>query len=889
MRLNRLHPPELIGPPANVFNLLLLGQRFADTAEFRHVVYRCWTAISNTAPFSSFGGPGSRLEIAVHYEQGAGVDLQLQTSGPKMSIPPAAGGTLSAHLSTLEIESDDGLMARADRIWPRFGRTGRTGCLIAVLVKGTVQAELYELRGQDPYFTPIVGVVVTGEHWPQVVVRGLAQRLGGLADEYELAGPEYASSPETTYLGPNVLILSPGERSDLQSGKPFGTAVHNPPVQWVVADNEAVPFHPHTSPQANPPLPPPDYAAGRLRAVEGGGGYRTNVVRSDFDCLMRRIPYSSQLPIQDDIELCEICRKVLSHVVRGDPDQSLSRRPTLQTHAVLYDRITWRTPPTAVDTASAGAATTVTTDLLPRPDSPAGRPGRWSVAYRATPAGGLEFSDLRLIDRPGDVFAHATNVLKSVSFTNLAAVFPNLPDVVLSYDQAFANTAHPPKLEIARDGGLGEQYRIGVRLQLTWDLPGKCVIEGTFCLVLRDIRNDFDPGGAAMACKFYPQMSLRYRRASQDAPFMAPSQFKATVSMVANNVIPPPPNLSQLPHELRHMNWDQQSVTLATDSNSTDLPDDNVYEPVPGSVNLRWQSGRMLSGVDTDPVAGLPGSFARLAHLVGGQPGLPHWSWLFNYVTWLEAGKSRTFTAVYADREENGLGERRLQVPWPVAEDQDGGPENYVMTVIKSPRQGAYDSVHVNAHMGAHDGRAIIPAPFCADVCMHLHWRWGTVATSGANDKQAFLGWGDGSPGGGANTTLGGPLIPPNQHLDITIDRLASGSETRVDYAVTAYGPGRGQHQVVLEQGLGMAFSYGGLPRHLLAALTGGLGFASDVPTALTGDELSVRALFHKIYQRIRLYDPSVDDVTAARDVPQLPGDPGRASTPSDLAQLEAL
>ena len=149
MRLNRLHPPELIGPPANVFNLLLLGQRFADTAEFRHVVYRCWTAISNTAPFSSFGGPGSRLEIAVHYEQGAGVDLQLQTSGPKMSIPPAAGGTLSAHLSTLEIESDDGLMARADRIWPRFGRTGRTGCLIAVLVKGTVQAELYELRGQD--------------------------------------------------------------------------------------------------------------------------------------------------------------------------------------------------------------------------------------------------------------------------------------------------------------------------------------------------------------------------------------------------------------------------------------------------------------------------------------------------------------------------------------------------------------------------------------------------------------------------------------------------------------------------------------------------------------------------------------------------------------------
>jgi hypothetical protein len=172
---------------------------------------------------------------------------------------------------------------------------------------------------------------------------------------------------------------------------------------------------------------------------------------------------------------------------------------------------------------------------------------------------------------------------------------------------------------------------------------------------------------------------------------------------------------------------------------------------------------------------------------------------------------------------------------------------------------------------------------------MHLHWRWGTVATSGANDKQAFLGWGDGSPGGGANTTLGGPLIPPNQHLDITIDRLASGSETRVDYAVTAYGPGRGQHQVVLEQGLGMAFSYGGLPRHLLAALTVGLGFASDVPTALTGDELSVRALFHKIYQRIRLYDPSVDDVTAARDVPQLPGDPGRASTPSDLAQLEAL
>src|SRR5207249_4989411 len=95
--------------------------------------------------------------------------------------------------------------------------------------------------------------------------------------------------------------------------------------------------------------------------------------------------------------------------------------------------------------------------------------------------------------------------------------------------------------------------------------------------------------------------------------------------------------------------------------------------------------------------------------------------------------------------------------------------------IDKKGRQGQYDNIHIHAAMPTMAAMAmamdVVPAPFCADMCVHLHWRWGTDATSSMAAPYAFYGWGKSGRGAdGAHTSLGSPLIPPNQHLRVVGD-----------------------------------------------------------------------------------------------------------------------
>jgi hypothetical protein len=152
------------------------------------------------------------------------------------------------------------------------------------------------------------------------------------------------------------------------------------------------------------------------------------------------------------------------------------------------------------------------------------------------------------------------------------------------------------------------------------------------------------------------------------------------------------------------------------------------------------------------------------------------------------------------------------------------------MTVYKRGRQGAFDSVHVHPAMGVHNGRTIVPAPFCADLCIHVHVRWGVVALSGqiprapgTINRPLYLGWGPtGRLDQGAHTTLGAPLVPPNQRVEIAVD--AKAKDSTVTYQATALNPDYRAFQVFLEQGTGVLWSYGGLDIGDVANLGGALG-----------------------------------------------------------------
>ena len=224
------------------------------------------------------------------------------------------------------------------------------------------------------------------------------------------------------------------------------------------------------------------------------------------------------------------------------------------------------------------------------------------------------------------------------------------------------------------------------------------------------------------------------------------------------------------------------------------------------------------------------------------------------------------------------------------------------MRIDRRSRQGAYDNIHVAADHGAVDppvqdpNATLTSAPFCADMCNHLHWRWGSVGIAVASQSYAFLGWGVGKVGQGANRVLGTPLIPPNQHLDVTVDPTAS-DRTTITYAVTARRPGEKQWQVVLEMGIGFAFSYhGNIKRGDLFKLATALGVpvTSSVFTVvdLIRDKLpqadaDLRDVFHGIYSAIKFFDPGDDNTqNLILQTPVVDGADGLFTPPDDVEKF---
>jgi hypothetical protein len=89
-------------------------------------------------------------------------------------------------------------------------------------------------------------------------------------------------------------------------------------------------------------------------------------------------------------------------------------------------------------------------------------------------------------------------------------------------------------------------------------------------------------------------------------------------------------------------------------------------------------------------------------------------------------------------------------------------------------------------------------APFCAHDCFHMHWRWG----SGASSKWA-CGWDDSSP----HQAAGAPLVPLNQEVYIWLRGAAKLSVHHVigrsDGSVAALEAN--EWQVVMYQGAAYA------------------------------------------------------------------------------------
>jgi hypothetical protein len=186
---------------------------------------------------------------------------------------------------------------------------------------------------------------------------------------------------------------------------------------------------------------------------------------------------------------------------------------------------------------------------------------------------------------------------------------------------------------------------------------------------------------------------------------------------------------------------------------------------------------------------------------------------------------------------------------------------------------------------------------------MHLHWRWGIDAVSSMAAPYAFYGWGwDGRGHQCAHSSLGAPLIPPNQHLRVVATPAQDQSTFTITYDVTASSPKLNAWQVFMEQGMGIAYRYaiGGLsgfcspldsrtfPNLLVAlgVLDPGFPIPTDVATdesiqllrlvldglnsprkAAVAADAAIRLRFHEIYAQLRYFNKDRDGF----DVEQIP------------------
>ena len=236
---------------------------------------------------------------------------------------------------------------------------------------------------------------------------------------------------------------------------------------------------------------------------------------------------------------------------------------------------------------------------------------------------------------------------------------------------------------------------------------------------------------------------------------------------------------------------------------------------------------------------------------------------------------------------------------WPRPADQVGDPRDFEMLVHKFGRQGAFDNVHVHPAMG-HGAHEVVPAPFCGELCIHLHWRWGIVASNiqlpgkpGFDDRPQFLGWGrTGRLDQGAGTAPGAPLVPPNQHVEVAVDL---GPPCVIDYEVTAHDPDFDAFQVVMEQGTGVLWSYGGIDLMNFVQLLAAVGVIDPRTMQAEWRKLQtysvnapevadrrIRVLIHEVYQRIRYYDPNVPLILGHPFGPAHPVKAGLQQVPGD-------
>jgi hypothetical protein len=728
----------------------------------------------------------------------------------------------------------------------------------------------------DPVETePLFFVATTANYkYERVLARAIGSVMG-LADEYETeqGGPSVALG-EWLDRYPNIAYL------------PDVSLRNDVAFKWRPFYGQTVAYTPKNSANALPDTASaPPFSSEFTMLYEGGGRFANHIFRSAPSCTMRNRIGVGNLNIKGELEgFCPVCRHFLTIAIQGHASAKQSSFPTLQKQVLEYDKIHWAvetTPPShvVVDQHHPSYLIHSALNVSNRDPKLVEAKAFYGFKFDIDSTRGIEFSDIAVrhatyYDSLGTLRGSGdldyNNVLKKICFSDILIKFASgASQEVFFSDEVFASNfsaKHSWGGEYAGD----TLYQNGVKIVINKLLNTGDQVKIEISFVTRGACDDFDPGGAAVALKIYPQMAFTWIRMNHTSDAVVAINAKITL----------------------HSNVTHYMYGDATMCG----PDGNRFMPVrhssqPGHSHVMGSFNTMSFFTDSN-TSELGGKMERLqATTFPGDYRAANWAHIFDYyLPDVAQSGDGSFTAVYGPIDgDNYIKARRATVT-------HAGEKLYIE---KKPRQGAYDNVHVAGEMGYHGHRfnnpdvlfsglnllqqeKIVSAPFCGVACLHFHWRWADIShvTASLKDRlnyvlyytpsstppllippkiqkitsNSFLGWDNKK----SHSTIGAPLLPPNQRLDVNYQSgpVVSPQIKILELSYTINFPEPRQRQVLLEQGIGWAMQYG-LGAQIVARTT--------LRNLLSGSVLSsinVEVEFHKVYDMIRFQKTVIKDDT---------------------------
>lgn len=424
----------------------------------------------------------------------------------------------------------------------------------------------------------------------------------------------------------------------------------------------------------------------------------------------------------------------------------------------------------------------------------------WQYKYQINSREGLVISDINV--RNSQELFSTEQVLTKIQFTDLFIYFEDNTKVEYDIAKVLNGSSGYCDFFVGEAGKVGSDtlYQSGLKLLLDSHVlapPHRCRVVLEMSVVFRGAANDIDPGSVPVGMKLWPQLSFKW---VADESTKKVVKFSGSVKMSMINKM----------HSSHNHNGTPPNANVAsmfTDSNTAMSEDPPVISIVHPSRRQYYPS---------HPLAGL---VALINQPLG-------WGVLFDY-TKLDIQTETEITAVYAPEDGNkyfGFTAREQRYEWLPSPFSPG------IVVKKAPRQGMYDNIHLHAKMPNKDdkGNVQIHAPFCGHSCVHVHWRWSNISSTGLFGDDRFKGW----SGQKAYAVVDAPQVPPNQRVKIALCNhnanpgtggksysdasiLNPSSNLPLDalkkmlwYRSEIFLPKSGESQVILEHGIGWAFRY---------------------------------------------------------------------------------